>query len=151
MKDYSEDSKNFYLNQKNKKKKSELNEKYGMDFHDTNSEASPMVMNEFLNYVEKFEESWEKAENKKVIEIIGNPVFKRLADLKENEIPDEIQKVLSVYEKYDILVHVNEKGKVSDSDFYNFLTVILPEHETFLMDVPGMRTNFIYEEFFDED
>lgn len=149
--DYSEDSKNFYLNEKNKKKKADLIDKFGMDFHDKDSKASPAVMNEFLNYVERWEEEWEKAGNKKVIEILGNPVFKSVNDITEYDLQNEIASVLSIHSKHNMLVHIIEKDKVSDSEFYHFLTVILPEHETYDMDVPGMRTNFIYEEFFDED
>jgi len=146
-KDYSEDSKNFYINEQNKKKQKELEEKYGMTTFDGNSEAPPEVMNNFLNYVQQFEEQWEKAERKKLKDILGNPEFRKIEDIDPDLLEDEIECVLNIYAKKNYNVDIIEKDDVSSEDFYKFLTEELMEHETDFINVPGMNTNFIYEEF----
>ena len=146
-KDYSEDSKNFYINEQNKKKQKELEEKYGMTTFDGNSEAPPEVMNNFLNYVQQFEEQWEKAERKKIKDILGNPVFRKIEDIDPDSLEDEIESVLNIYAKNNYNVDIIEKDDVCSEDFYKFLTEELMEHETDFINVPGMSTNFIYEEF----
>ncbi|MFH1194731.1 MAG: hypothetical protein V1720_03400 [bacterium] len=145
--DYSDDAQSFYLDEQNKKKQKELKEKYGMDFQKGETELPPEIENQFLNNVEKFEEAWENAESKKIIEIIGNPVFKKTDDLSKEQIPDEIEKILKLYNEHSINIDVIEKDDVSDEDFHRFLTEELPLHETDLVPIGGMTTNFIYEEF----
>lgn len=146
-KDYSEDSKNFYLNEKNKKKQKELEEKYGMTSFDGNSEAPPEVMNHFLDYVQQFEEQWEKAESKKIREILGNPIFRKIEEIEPDKIEDEIEIVLQKYAQKNFNIDIIEKDDIVPGDFYMFLTEELMEHETDFISIPGMNTNFIYEEF----
>lgn len=146
-KDFSEDSKNFYLNEQNKKIKKELKEKYGMLGSGGSDDTPPEVMNNFLNYVQQFEEQWEKAESKKLREILGNPIFRKIEEIEPGKIEDEIDIVLDKYAEKNYYVDVIEKDDVSPEEFYNFLTQELMEHETDFINVPGMNTNFIYEEF----
>lgn len=143
--DFSEDAYNFYLNEQNKKKRKELEEKYGADYHKVDENAPPEIESQFLNYVKQFEEQWENAETKKVIEILGNPSFKKLEEIKPEELSDEIDKVLEIYSQYQINVDVLDE--VTQEDFYLFLTEELPQHETTSIQIEGMTTNYIYEEF----
>ncbi len=146
-KDYSEDSQNFYINEQNKKKKKELEEKYGMTSFNGNSEAPPEVMNNFLDYIQQFEENWEKAESKKIKEILGFPEFKKIEDIDPEFLNAEIDNVLKKYSEKNYFVDIIEKNDVKPEDFYKFLTEELMEHETDFMNISGMNTNFIYEEF----
>ncbi len=146
-KDYSEDSKNFYLNEQNKKIQKELEEKYGMQGSGVSDDASPEIMNNFLNYVQQFEEQWEKAQRKKIREILGNPIFRKIEDIKPDKIEDEINFVLQKYAEKNFNIDIIEKDDVKPGDFYIFLTEELMEHETDFISIPGMNTNFIYEEF----
>ncbi len=146
-KDYSEDSNNFFLNEQNKKKKKELKEKYGITDSGFESEAPPEIINSFLNYVEQFEENWEKRESKKIREVLNNPAFTKAEEIEPELLKEEIEKVLKVYAEHNFFVDIIEKDEVKDIDFYKFLTEELLEHETDLINVPGMNTNFIYEEF----
>ncbi len=98
-KDYSEDSQNFYINEQNKKKKKELEEKYGMTSFSGNSEAPPEVMNNFLDYIQQFEENWEKAESKKIKEILGFPEFKKIEDIDHEFLNAEIDYVLKNFSR----------------------------------------------------
>lgn len=150
-KDYSEDSQNFYINEQNKKKKKELEEKYGMTSFSGNSEAPPEVMNNFLDYIQQFEENWEKAESKKIKEILGFPEFKKIEDIDPEFLNAEIDNVLKKYSEKNYFVDIIEKDDVKPEDYYKFLTEELMEHETDFMNIPGMNTNFIYEEFHPND
>lgn len=151
MKDYSEDSKNFYYNEHNKKITKRLKDKYGMQSIDSRSEASPEIINNFLNYIEEFESKWKNADKKKIIEILGNPQFEEVEDIEPGKLISKIESVLLIYNQHNINVEATEREKVSDKDFYIFLTKTLPQHETEYIDISGMRTNYIYEEFFENE
>lgn len=144
---YSEDSKNFFFNEQNKKKKKKLEEEYGMTHMGEGGNASPEIMNEFLTYVENFEESWKNAESKKVMELMDFPVFKKAEEIEPTLLEAEIKRVLDIYKKFHFHISVIEPDDVSKLDYYKFLTEELTEHETTFIEVPGMNTNFIYEEF----
>lgn len=146
-KDYSEDSENLYYSEQNKKKGKELKEKYGMSEFIGTGEAPPKVINEFLNYVDQYEEAYKHSEEKTIREIMKFPEFKKLEEIKEDELDDEINKVLDKYGEFSIQIGVIEEEDVKEEDFYRFLTEELQEHLTYHMEIPGMNTNFIYEEF----
>ncbi|RPI17485.1 MAG: hypothetical protein EHM58_09210 [Ignavibacteriae bacterium] len=146
-KDYSEDLKNFFFNEQNKKKQKELEERYGMVSNGESEEATPELMNNFLNYVEQYEKAYKNAEEKKIIEIIGYPEFKKLEDLNPGEVLTELERVLDIYAEHSIIIDIIEKDDVTDEEFYKFLTEELTEHETYHMQIEGMTANFIYEEF----
>lgn len=146
-KDYSEDSHSFYINEQNKKKKKELEEKYGMTSFSGNSEAPPEVMFDFLKYIEQYEESYKKAESKKIREILGNPKFRIFEEIEPGTLENEIEFVLGKYAEKNFNVDIIEKDDVKPEDFYKFLTEELMEHETDFINIPGMNTNFIFEEF----
>lgn len=146
-KDYSEDARNFFLNEQNKKKQKKLEEKFGMQKFEVNEDTPPEIMNSFLNNIEQFEEQYENAENKKIIEILGFPAFRKLDDIKPEEITQETDKILEKYGEFNMFIDIIEKDEVSEEDFYKFITEELPQHETYFMQIEGMNTNFIYEEF----
>ncbi len=147
--DYSEDTYNFYLNEQNKKKRKALEEKYGADYHKVNENLPPEIESQFLDNIKQFEKQWENAEIKKVIEILGNPHFKKLEDINPEELSDEIDKVLEIYSQHQINIDVLDE--VTEEDFYRFLTEELPQHETTFLQIEGMTTNYIYEEFHPSD
>ncbi|HED05958.1 MAG TPA: hypothetical protein ENI61_04675 [Ignavibacteria bacterium] len=145
---YSEDANNFYLNEQNKKKKKELEEKYGASFDNPGgSNIPPAIEDKFLNYVQQFEEQSENAEDIKLIEYLGNPIFKKLDEIEQTELLREIDNVLEIYSENQINVDIIEEDEVTEEDFYKFLTEELPQYVTQNMHVPGMTLNFIYEEF----
>ena len=146
-KDYSEDINSFFFNEQNKKKTKELKEKFGMQGMESSDNASPELVNNFLNSVQQFEEAFEKAESKKINEILEFPIFKKIDELNPENISTEINNVIEKYEKHNIYVDVIEKDDVSNEDFYKFLTEELPEHITDFIEIEGMMTNYIYEEF----
>lgn len=150
-KDYSEDQNSLFHSEQIKKKQDELKKKFGMKFMESHEDASPELINKFLENVLHFEEAFEKAESKKVIEILEYPKFKNLDELTSSDIPEEIEKVLDEYAKHNIYIDVIEKDDVSEADFYKFLTEELTQHEMEFIDIEGFNSNFIYEEFHPSD
>ena len=150
-KNYSEDTRNLFFEEDNRKKMKELEEKYGMEFMETADDAEPEIINQFLNNVKAFEEAWETAESKKVMELLGYPEFRKLETLPPGELESEIASVIDKYAEHDINISVLEKDDVPDEVFYKFLTEELPEHETEFIPIEGMTLNFIYEEFHPND
>lgn len=148
---YSEDARNFYLNEQNKKKRKELEEKYDADYHKVDDDLPPEIESQFLDNVKRFEEESENAEEVSVREFLGNPVFKNINELKQEELPDQIDRVLDIYAENQINIDVIEEEEVSNEDFYKFITEELPSHKFFGMRIEGMTTNFIYEEFHPSD
>lgn len=150
-KDYSEDERNLYLNELNKKKAKELAEKYDMGAMDVNSEAPPEIVNTFLNQVEQFEEAWDNCEDKKIEEILEFPVFRKVNEIPPDDLEKEIENVLDIYSEHNINIDIIEKEEVSEAEFYIFLTEELTQHETQFIRIEGMITNFIYEDFHPSD
>ncbi len=150
-KDYSEDLNSFYFNELNKKKQKELEEKFGMKSYTAEETAPPEIMNQFLNNIENYENAYKNAERKKVIEILEYPVFIPLEKLNPNNLENELEKVLDIYNSHNIDVDIIEKDEVSDEEFYKFLTEELTEHETDYCGIEGMITCFTYEDFHPSD
>jgi len=150
--DYSEDAERFYLNEKNKKKRKEIEEKYDAVFYKADdNDLPPELENEFLKNIEEFEQQHENAKCIKVIDLIGNPKFKKIDELSGRTLTDTIDEVLNLYGKYGINVSIIEEEEVTDRDFYIFLTEELPEEETEDIKISGWTTNYIYEEFHPSD
>ena len=150
--EYSEDARNFYFNEQNKKKKKEIEEKFDGKFYKSDdSKLTPDIENQFLDNILEFEKQFENAKYIKLINFIGNPVFKNIDELSESNLPAEIDKVLGIYNENGVNVDILEKEDVSDKDFYIFLTEELPKHETDNLKLPGWTINFIYEEFHPSD
>jgi len=142
----------FYLNEQNKKKKKELEEKFNGEFYKLDdSELPPDIENQFLNNVFEFEKQHENAEFVKLIDFIGSPKFKNLDELSEENLSVEIDAVLDLYQKNGININIIEEEDVADKDYYVFLTKELPNEEVEDMKLPGWTINFIYEEFHPSD
>lgn len=147
---HSEDLRKFYFDEMNKRIEKELKEKYGMSSVHKSNDDDPEILNEFLNNIKKFEEALEKAEPMKIAQILGNPKIKNEKDLRDDELTEEIDKLLELYAEHKIRIDILEPDDVSEREFYRFLSEELLEHETdFLPGVSGegMTTNYIYEEF----
>ena len=145
--DYSEDSKNFFFNEMNKKLKKELNNKFGMQFSDESFNVSPEIIHHFLENVKKFEESWEAGRGNQIKDLYYLPEFRKAEEIQPSELVNEILKVLYLYRAYNINIDVIEKDEVTNLQYYKFLTEELPVHKTDFIPIEGWTTNFIYEEF----
>ncbi|HKK59723.1 MAG TPA: hypothetical protein VJ937_09605 [Salinivirga sp.] len=139
--------KNKDLNQKidNELKKKELQKKYGADFRGEGN-ISPELENQWLNYIDEFEKQFNSTtEQISVWEYIGQPAYQKINELNPNEISKELERVLAVMRENNI--YLDTFCEVDDNELYRFITEELFVYEIDNMNIPGMSTNFIYEEF----
>ncbi|MGM0581406.1 MAG: hypothetical protein ACQETL_12040 [Bacteroidota bacterium] len=144
----NEDENQEKLRQENELKKLKLRAEFGAEFMEDDQEQSDIpaeVESQFLDYVQKFEEAAARKEVKKVKEVLGNPSFKKLEQLSDAELKQELDKVLEFMSLHNLKLDVIYE--VEDSEIYRFITEELLEEEIDIIDVPGMNTCFIYEEF----
>ncbi|MBX2921734.1 MAG: hypothetical protein KF746_06060 [Chitinophagaceae bacterium] len=107
----------------------------------------PQMENDFLNYVMAFEEQSKNPKYIKVFDRIERPgFFKPVAEIPEAEIAAEWEKLQDYLCKYHITLDVCSPN-ISLRELYRFTTEELFDHEMHDMNVPGMTTNFIYDEF----
>lgn len=134
------------LNQKidNELKKKELADKYGADFG-SESNLSPELENEWLNYIEEFEKQFQNTEQISVWEFIGKPSYKMQDELNHDEISSELQRLFDIMNENNIYLDV--LCEVDDKELHRFITEELFKEEVDNVRIKGMMTNFIYEEF----
>ena len=124
--------------------KLKLQAELGADFT-LEEELSPDVENIFLKNVLELEHHFANASYKTIFEILGSPAVAKEAELDDDEIKPALARVEELLEENGIAVDY-----VEDYDArikYRFITEELFYKESTLVDIPGMTTHFIYEEF----
>ncbi len=121
-----------------------LKAELGAESHST-GHLDPGIENEFLKNVMAFEQNWANAKPAKVYDLLGKPDFKRAADLDDDEIEEELEKITGLLAEKDMEVYFGD-GYDSRTK-YHFITEELFDHETTFAPMPGMTTHFDYEEF----
>lgn len=145
MKELSEEeSENLRL--ENDILKIKLNAEYGMKSGNTCADLDPQIENDFLRYIENFEKSYADCKTITVAEKLGNPVYLNPDTMDDDEFKREIRRFMELLEKNNLVLNVNY-GPYPDSDIYRFIVEELLPLEIDDINVAGMRTNFIYEEF----
>lgn len=81
----------------------------------------------------------------KVNEVLGGPSFRKFEDLSDQELKEELQKVLEFMDLHDI--HVNVIYDVDPTKLYEFVTTELLEQEVEMTAASNRKHLFIYEEF----
>jgi len=125
-------------------KKKELEEKYGMHFNE-NNKISPELEKEWLNSIEEFEIQFENAYKTTVFEYLGKPAFKKINELKPEEIPVELERLNDIMQNGNI--SLSTLCSVDEKELYRFISEELFQYEMDNIRMPGMMTCFIYEEF----
>jgi hypothetical protein len=133
----------------NDKKKEDLRKQYGMSFEDHNEEMSPQAESEWLDNIAEFERQFENARTITVRERIGDPQVKPLADLADAELAGELDRLFNLLSENDIAVDFLHEQ--NEREIYRFLTEELLEEEIDDIQIPGMVSHFIYEEFHPND
>jgi hypothetical protein len=128
----------------NELKKKEMQKKYGAHFGG-NSDLPPDIENEWLNYIENFEEQFEDAKQITVYNRLGEPAFKAENELSDIQLANELERLYKIMaEKY---ISLDVLSEVDDRDIYRFITEELFQQEIDDMDLPGTWNCFIYEDF----
>jgi hypothetical protein len=105
----------------------------------------PEIENQWLNNIMEFEKASKEAKPVKIVDLLGNPVFKEEANLNDNEFKKEFSRLEMLLEEKGIKVDFTRER--DDRFKYQFITKELFEHETTFIAIKGMTTYFHYEEF----
>lgn len=128
----------------NELKKKELTEKYGAQFSQ-DSKISPEMESEWLKHIEQYEDQFNKHEKIAVWQFIGKPEFKNVEEIKHYEIEQELDRITSIMNKSNVVL--DTLCEVDDKELYRFITEELFLYEMDNIQVTGMTSCFIYEEF----
>ncbi len=129
----------------NEAKKKEMEEKFGAAFGGTSEKLPPEIESQWLHNIEEFERQHENAKMISVREFVGNPSFKPLNEIIEEDLSQELDSVLDFLSDHGI--NVDFIANVPDAEAYRFITEELMDHETEDIHMEGWTTNFIFEEF----
>lgn len=141
-------------NDKNKRLLNEIEEKKqqlenefgkGIYYRSEESDLPPEIESQFLDSIMNFEKTWKNAKQITVFEFLGNPLFRQVDELTDAEIPVELERLSGLMNEKQ--VGLDTLCEVPDRELYRFITEELFQHEIDDMRIPGMMTNYIYEEF----
>ncbi len=134
------------LRMENEIKKIKLSLEHGADFSlSPDSKLSPELENQWLNHIQKFEDSYANCKKIVIYDLLEKPVYKNSKQIAENEITNELNIILALLHKKGIAI--DTICKVDDAELYRFITEELFLEEIDDMMIEGMTRNFIYEEF----
>ncbi len=146
--DDNQDLPKLNIEEENEFKKLKLNIEYGMDFgKNANPNIPAEIEGHFLDYISNFEKAYKDAKQISVYEKLGKPTFRPSSELNDEEVKSELEAVFQLMNSHSLELSVLCHYENEDRLIYDFLVNQLFLEEIDDMYVPGMITNFIYEEF----
>jgi hypothetical protein len=145
MKKESPKDKRLYL--ENEAKKWKIEEEFGAAYW-SNPEENDLpseIEGQFLDDIMAYEHAWKDAKQITLVEFLGNPAFRKVEELSDTEISIELNRLNELMNEFQ--VGLDTICDVPDKELYRFITEELFMQEMDDMHIPGMMTNFIYEEF----
>jgi hypothetical protein len=136
------------IEQENEFKKIKFSIEHGGSlFGKSNSNLPPEIEGEFLDYISNFEKAYKDVKQIAVFDKIGKPDYTPEANLSDDEITTELERIETILGNHNIGLDVLCDYENEERLIYKFLT-----EELFLqviddMNVSGMNAVFIYEEF----
>jgi len=118
-------------------------------FKNPDAELPPEVESEWLDNIEAFEEKFENCSQISVYEKLERPSFTSVEELDDDEIESKLNELLRHMTDYGI--HLDTICEVPDKELYRFITEELFDEMIDDIQVEGMVTGFIYEEFHPND
>jgi len=137
------------LHFENEVRKLKIQAETGAEFFTDSEKLSPKQESGFLDHIEAFNRSSQDKKQKKIKEILNNPVFEDPESITDQELAIHLDKAYQLLDKNNISLDV--LYDVPDREVYRFIVEDLMEHELSVIDVPGMITCFTYEEFYPND
>ena len=108
---------------------------------------SPETEHEFLNYIMDFEKQEALAMERTVFEVLGSPRhFPEVDEVGEDRIREVLEELMAFMVKRGIELSVLSPN-VGYREIYRFITRELFAHRMLHINMPGMVTCFIYDEF----
>lgn len=114
----------------------------GAEFGEFN-ELPPDLEHIFLQHVMSFEEAWRNAKEVTVFELIGRPVFKKEFELSDQEMEEELERLIALMARHHFIFRGIEGHP--PRDIYQMITEEIFLQETRDMHLPGMTTHISYE------
>ncbi len=113
----------------------------------SSKDLPPAVENDFLRSVMEYEKHFESGERIKVFDKLGRPTqFKSVSQIPDDEIDNEWIRLYEFMQERGIELSVCSP-KIKARELYRFTVEELFELETDNINMPGMTTCFIYDEF----
>jgi hypothetical protein len=127
--------------------KIKLQMQFGDDFvMKSNGSLPPEIENQFLKQIMAYEDNHKNVEEVSVFERIGKPDFKKVAELKSDELSKELIRLNELMESKGIMLNICD-GPYDDAVIYKFITEELFLENVEKEFVENSICNFIYEEF----
>lgn len=118
-----------------------------IQYSESSGDISPETEHEFLNYIMDFEQQEALAKELTVFEVIGSPKhFSPASDIPDDKMKEALQEVLRYMKQRGIELTVFSPN-VGSREIYRFATEELFMHRMLHINMPGMVTCFIYDEF----
>lgn len=125
-------------------KRNALMEKYGAVFGGESS-LDPELEAQWLDYLEAFESRYENAARITLFKLVGEPTFKPLNELTDEEFPKELDRLYQLLIEHEI--SFDTLADVDDREIYRFIIEELFYEEMDDLQIPGLMSCFIYEDF----
>ena len=136
------------ISDENEFKKLKLSIEHGpIFFGKGNANVPPEMEGQFLDNVFNFEKAFQNSKPISVFEKIGKPEFKPEDTLSDIEIIGELEYIMEIMHQNGLALDVLADYENENRLIYSFITNELFQHEIDDINIPGMVTNFIYEEF----
>ena len=119
---------------------------HGAEFG-SSKDLPPSIENDFLRSVMEFEKQWETGERVKVFDKLGRPIqFKPVNQIADEQIDNEWAILYEFMQSKGIELDACSPN-VTARELYRFTLEELFNYETDNINMPGMMTCFIYDEF----
>lgn len=136
------------IKQENEFKKLKLNLEHGAIFPDQlHPDLPPEIESMFLDSVINFEKAYQNVKQISVFDKLGKPEFKPAETLSDVEIAIELDRMMDLMQQNSLALSVLVEYEDQERLIYSFITDELFLHEIDDLNIPGIVTNFIYEEF----
>ncbi len=136
---------NEMLRHENELTRLKIKAEFGVDIKETEN-MNPAVENIWLNNILKFERAVMKNEKVTIAELLGNPVFKKVNEIPDKNISEELIRLMDILKSKNVVI--NSVAGVEDREMYRFITEELVKEETESNMPENMILCFIYEEFY---
>lgn len=147
MKKESNNDNRDRLRAENEEKKKKIEAEFGAGYWGKSEETElpPEIESQFLDHIMAFENGWKDAKQITLYEFLGKPTYRKLEELNEEEIHDELNLLYELMEEHQICL--DTICEVSEQEIYRFIIEELLFKEKDDMHIPGMITHYTYEEF----
>ena len=136
------------MRRENELLRTRLKAQYGDAFYmESNEGLPPEIENQFLKSMMAFEDEYAREEYTTIYDRIGKPDVAPTEEITESELHLEIDRLLQLLEKNEINLRICD-GPYPDEVIHRFITEELFAHKIEKNPIPGMTSNFIYEEFY---